>query len=125
MRDNAVLLRSSPCPFLPNSFASTNPHHDGPSIPLSLVVGLLGRLALVHAAQELGLVVLDGLVDLGAARRLVAVHAGGQRRVGLGGELLGRLLLAAAAGGVVLVARGLEAVGDAALVLFFYFFRLG
>lgn len=78
---------------------------------------LLSRLALIHAPQDLGLLVLDGLVDLCAARGLVAMHLGREGRVVLAGDLLLRLLLAAAVLGVVLVLGGREAVGYAALVL--------
>lgn len=82
-----------------------------------LVVRLLGSLALVFAAQNLGLVVLNGLVNLGAARGLVAVHFGGQGGVVRAGDLLEGFFLAAAVVGVVLVFGGGEAVCDAALVL--------
>lgn len=81
------------------------------------MVGLFSRLALVLAPQNLRFLVLDRLINLGAPRRLVAVHAGGQRRVNLAGELLHRLLLAAAVAGVVLVVGCFEAVGDTAFVL--------
>lgn len=77
----------------------------------------LGRLALIHTPDDLGLLVVDLLVDLGAPRRLVAVHLGGEGSVVLAGDLLNRLLLAAAVGGVVLVVGRGETVGDAALVL--------
>lgn len=78
---------------------------------------LLGGLALLHAPQDLSLLVLDGLVNLGAARGLVAVHLGGEGGVVLAGDLLLGLLLAAAVLRVVLVLGGREAVGYAALVL--------
>jgi len=78
---------------------------------------LLSRLALIHASQDLSLLVLDGLVDLGAARGLVAMHLGRKGGVVLAGDLLLGLLPAAAVLRVVLALGGREAVGYAALVL--------
>lgn len=81
------------------------------------LVVLLGSLALVHAADNLSLLVVNLLVDLGAAGGLVAVHPGGEGGVQLAGLLLGGLLLAAAVGRIVLVVGRGETVGYAALVL--------
>lgn len=84
-------------------------------------MALLGSLALVHAADDLSLLVVNLLVNLGAAGGLVAVHLGWESGVQLAGLLLGGLLLAAAVGGVVLVVGGGETVGYAALVLCWVF----
>lgn len=78
---------------------------------------LLGSLALIHTADDLGLFVVNLLVDLGAARGLVAVHLGRQGWVMLSSNRLGALDLAAAVSGVVLVVRGRETVSYAAFVL--------
>lgn len=83
-----------------------------------LVVLLLGSLALVHPPEDLFLVVLDRLVDLSSARRLVAVHLGRQGGIMLASDLLRGLLLSAAIAGVVLVVGCGKPVGYAALVLF-------
>lgn len=88
-----------------------------PSQHLSRSVLLLGRRALVLAPQDLSLLVLDGLVNLCAARGLVAVHLGREGGVVRARDLLLRLLLAAAVCRVVLVLGLREAVGYAALVL--------
>lgn len=95
---------------LPNLVTTTIP-----AAPRSVL--LLGRLALLHALQDLSLFVLDGLVDLRAAGGLIAVHLGRQGGVVLAGDLLLRLLLAAAVLWIVLILGGREAVGYAALVL--------
>lgn len=86
------------------------------SATLRLVL-LLGRLALIHALDDLCLLVLDLFVDLGTARRLVAVHLRGEGGVVLAGDLLLGLLLAAPLIGVILVIGGRKAVGYAALIL--------
>lgn len=104
--------------FIAHDAGSQSPTLRATTAGLTLhSVLLLGRLALLHALQDLSLLVLDGLVDLGAARGLVAVHLGRKGGVVRAGDLLLGLLLAAAVLRVVLVFGGREAVGYAALVL--------
>lgn len=101
-----------------SSHMTHNPRPDTWNTTAGLKVHLillLSRLAL-HAPQSLRLV-LNGLVDLGAARGLVAVNLGSQGGVVLPGDLLLGLLLAATVLRVVLVLGGREAVGYAAPVL--------
>lgn len=80
-------------------------------------MALLGSLALVHAANDLSLLVVNLLVDLGTPGGLIAVHSGWEGGIVLASNLLGRLGLTAAIGRVVLVVGGGQAVGYAALVL--------
>lgn len=81
------------------------------------MVLLLRSLALLLPREDLRLFILNRLVNLGALRRLISMHLGRQGGIVLPSDLLGRLLLAAALGGVVLVFGSRKAVGYTALIL--------
>lgn len=85
---------------------------------LELVILLLRSLALILPPQNLRLLVLNRLVDLGTPRGLISMHLGRQGRIMLASNLLGRLLLSAARRRVILVMGGRQAICYAALILY-------